>query len=133
LINFDPDDIQNLETTLMKDVNFLTSLELMDYSLLLIIIKNSDDEYFHSFMNQIGENYSHYKNRIFKSKNKKYIYCLGIIDYLQKFNMSKFLENKYKSIVYRKEAKFVSAVDPLIYSSRLVDFTKQYVFISNNI
>lgn len=69
------------------------------------------------------------KFKIFKSRNRKYLYTLGIIDYLQKFTMSKFFENKYKSLIYGDEIKYVSAVDPLLYSRRMFEFAKNYIFI----
>lgn len=56
---------------------------------------------------------------------------MGIIDYLQKFNVAKFLENKYKSILYGDEIRYVSAVDPTIYSERMFEFSKDFIFVSN--
>jgi len=56
------------------------------------------------------------------SRSGKYVYHIGIIDYLQWFNKFKYIESKYKSIVYFKNAKFVSAVDPVSYSNRFINF-----------
>ena len=64
--------------------------------LIVIHFPNQKDSEYGNIIDVFGE--QRYKNRVFKSKNGKYIYCLGIIDYLQRFNLSKFLENKYKSI-----------------------------------
>ena len=84
----------------------------MDYSLMLIVIhfpKQEDAEY-QNIINIFGE--QRYRSRIFKSKKEKYIYCLGIIDYLQKFDLSKFLENKYKSElkILNKYLKFKQSI-----------------------
>jgi len=108
----------------------LREVEVMDYSLLLIILHfpNQNDPEFKTVLDLMGE--KRYLSRTFKSKNMKYIYIVGIIDYLQKFNASKFLENKYKSILYGNQIKYVSAVDPIIYSQRMLDFSKDYIFIS---
>jgi hypothetical protein len=107
----------------------LRSCGVMDYSILLIIIhfpKPNDPDY-ESIINLFGD--SKFSRRMFKSKNMKYIYIFGIIDYLQKFNVAKFFENKYKSILYGNEIKYVSAVDPVLYSDRMLNFAKDYIFI----
>jgi hypothetical protein len=44
-----------------------------------------------------------------------YIYHISIIDYLQIYNMEKFFENKFKTIICRKDPKFISAVNPELY------------------
>jgi hypothetical protein len=109
----------------------LREVGVMDYSLLLIIInfpKQNDPEYENIFA-LFGD--QKYFSRIFKSKNNNYIYLIGIIDYLQKFNAAKFFENKYKSILYGNEIKYVSAVDPMIYSDRLFDFARDFIFITS--
>ena len=101
----------------------------MDYSLLLIIIHYPDpnESEYQNIIDIFGE--ERYSKRVFVSKNKQYIYCFGIIDYLQKFDMSKFLENKYKRLVFGDNIKYVSAVDPLMYSSRMINFAKEFIFI----
>ena len=108
----------------------LRKVNIMDYSLMLIVIhfpKEQDSEY-DNIINVFGE--QRYQNKVFKSKNGKYIYCLGIIDYLQRFDLSKYLENKFKSIFYGKEIKNVSAVEPTLYSRRMHNFAVQNIFIS---
>lgn len=103
----------------------------MDYSLLLIIVHfpNVDDPNYEKIIHLFGDRRC--CRRIFKSENKKYIYIMGIIDYLQKFNVAKFLENKYKSILYGDEIRYVSAVDPTIYSERMFEFSKDFIFVTN--
>jgi hypothetical protein len=99
----------------------LKEVGVMDYSLLFImtlIIK--------IFVDQFGD--PRFARKIVKSNNKKYIYIFGLIDYLQKFNVAKFLENK--SILYGNEIKYVSAVDPIIHSERMLNFAIDYIFIS---
>lgn len=98
----------------------------MDYSLLLIILNNplkeTDD---HSITDIFSE--TNFKRIIFKSKDNKYIYNLGIIDFLQNFNIKKLLENKYKRIIHSKDAHNISAVDPFFYCSRFYDFMRTNV------
>ena len=62
--------------------------------------------------------------RIFKSKNKKYIYCLGIIDYLQKYTFKKAIEHRLKKIVHGDQA---SAVDSTLYAFRLEKFVQTHL------
>jgi hypothetical protein len=44
------------------------------------------------------------------SEGGKYIYHIGIIDYLQDFNLDKLAENHYKSII--DDGSLISAVPP---------------------
>jgi hypothetical protein len=131
MVDFTKDHCDELHNVLSNDLRMLREIEVMDYSLLLIIIhfpKPTDPDY-DTIISLMADN--RYFSRIFKSKNMKYIYILGIIDYLQKFNVAKFFENKYKSILYGNEIKYVSAVDPMIYSDRMLNFAKDYIFISS--
>jgi hypothetical protein len=131
MVDFTKDHCDELYNVLSNDLKMLREIEVMDYSLLLIIIhfpKETDTDY-DTIISLMAD--SRYYSRIFKSKNMKYIYILGIIDYLQKFNVAKFFENKYKSILYGNEIKYVSAVDPMIYSDRMLNFAKDYIFISS--
>jgi len=100
----------------------------MDYSLLLIIINfpHKDDLHYESVINLFGDQRCY--RRIFKSKNGKYIYIMGLIDYLQKFNLKKFLENKYKGLLYKNQIQTISAVDPTIYSDRMFKFFEKNLF-----
>ena len=92
---------------------------------MLIILNHPDSEEpgYEKIINIINGPRSTYKN--FLSRNKKYIYCIGIIDYLQQFTMTKFFENKYKRLLYGNDIKFVSAVDPTSYSIRMHKFAKE--------
>ena len=132
LIDFSKDEAEELKYNLQTDLIKLRELEVMDYSLLLIIVnfpkKNSKD--YDELLNLCGD--PKFSSRIYKSKSMKYVYILGIIDYLQKFNLAKFFENKYKTLLYGNEIKYVSAVDPMIYSDRMLNFAKEFIFISSN-
>lgn len=119
-----------LISQLAQDVGVLRELNVMDYSLLLIIVHfpNVEAPNYEDIINLFGDRRC--CRRIFKSDNKKYIYIMGIIDYLQKFNVAKFLENKYKTILYGDEIRYVSAVDPTIYSERMFEFSKDFIFVN---
>jgi hypothetical protein len=132
MIDIPKDHCEELISIIQTDLKMLREVGVMDYSLLLIILHfpKIDDPDYQNIFNLFGD--PRYCRRIFKSKNMKYIYIMGIIDYLQKFNAAKFFENKYKSIVYGNEIKYVSAVDPMIYSERLYNFAKDNIFISQS-
>jgi len=55
------------------------------------------------------------------SSNGKYIYHLGIIDYLQDYNLDKKGENFAKQHMLQK-GKGISAVEPKRYVQRFYDF-----------
>ena len=89
LINFKEDDIIEIKNNLINDVEFYKRLSLMDYSLLFIIIdfpQNFDPDY-KPIMGFLDD--PKYKGHVYKSQNEKYIYIVGIIDYLQKYNFKK--------------------------------------------
>jgi len=112
---------------LEKDLTILMENKLMDYSLLFIIIevpKPSDTDY-SKIWDCFGE--VRYHSRLVKSKNQKFIYCMGIIDYLQVFNYKKYLENKYKNVLYGNKINKISAVDPVLYADRMLNFASDYI------
>ena len=101
----------------------------MDYSILLYIFKvpeQSNEGYsklFELFKDVLNQ------HRVYLSKNRKYLYLIGIIDYFQEFNTKKFLENKYKKMLYGKEVANISAVNPTIYSNRMFEFARNHIFV----
>lgn len=131
IADFSEDAIEKIETTMESDLSLLRDLNLMDYSFLLIVVAfpKPDDPDYPIIINLFGD--PKYCCKIIKSRTSKYIYCYGIIDYLQEFNTKKFLENKYKSVLYGKNIKYVSAVDPTNYSERMKTFFKENVLVSN--
>ena len=64
----------------------------------------------------------------FLSKCGRFIYHIGIIDYLQDFNMDKKLENFAKYTVLR-HGSGISAVPPPAYAERFLRFMRDYVVI----
>jgi hypothetical protein len=100
MVNFHKDHCEELNYVLETDLKMLRDVGVMDYSLLMVIFhfpKENDPDYQY-IMDLFGD--QRYCSRLFKSKNNKFMYLLGIIDYLQKFNIAKFLENKFKSLLY---------------------------------
>ena len=57
-----------------------------------------------------------------------YLYHMGVIDYLQDFNLNKKLENKFKSQI--KDGDYISAVPPPWYAKRFIEFMCNNVLIN---
>mmetsp|Transcript_8621 Transcript_8621/g.7949 ORF Transcript_8621/g.7949 Transcript_8621/m.7949 type:complete len:84 (+) Transcript_8621:312-563(+) len=68
-----------------KDTKMLESLNIMDYSILVIVSRNPIRNRI-SFMEEKSDN-----PFVFYSKSGKFRFTFGIIDYLQVFNTQKFL------------------------------------------
>lgn len=64
----------------------------------------------------------------FLSANGKYIYHIGIIDYLQDFNFEKIMENKLKVMINKSGAQ-ISAIEPKPYATRYLKFMRDKVII----
>lgn len=116
-INLGKDLKNEFLSNLMEDCKFLTSLEIMDYSLLLGISELKEEDKF--------ENDGKTKFTRMKSFDSKQKYYLGVIDILQKWNLKKIAELSLKSVKYDKTE--ISSVPPKEYSQRFYDF------ISNSI
>lgn len=104
----------------------------MDYSLLLAITYNSDEiEEGKETMESLKKKYENNRN-VFVSPNK-YIYHLGIIDYLQDFNMTKILENRFKRLRYgSKKMEDVSSIEPEPYAARYMRYVQKTILQYDN-
>ena len=66
----------------------------------------------------------------FMSENGKYIYHIGIIDYLQSYNWNKKGENFLKTKI--SDGKYISAVEPNWYCERFFEFMRKEVIVNQN-
>jgi len=66
------------------------------------------------------------------SDDGMFMYQFGIIDYLQDWNINKMCEHYAKTLILRKNAEGVSAVEPQLYSKRFYEFMSENVFTSQN-
>ncbi|KAL9652835.1 hypothetical protein ABK040_010867 [Willaertia magna] len=109
------------------DSNFLKSLNIMDYSLLIGIIE--DDPTIHYLDNDnktipiYQPFYKNYKGGIEAVDvdvvyNRRVILYISIIDILQEFNLNKKLETFIKTKFLRKDPKGISSVEPQFYATR---------------
>ena len=133
LINFNKDDIKEIKKNLENDIRFYKRLNLMDYSLLFIIVDYPEklDPDYNQIIGLLDD--PKYKGHVYQSEKKNFIYIIGIIDYLQMYNFRKRLETFWKGVFYGKEKNMISCVEPNYYGERFQDFMTKYVFISETV
>jgi len=113
-----PRAYKETEGRLERDVAFLRSIGVMDYSLLVgIHFRGQGIPGFNRLLNLIAR----HKNRAIFGRRRAF-YHLGIIDFLQPYNTKKWLETKYKSKVLFQEERAISSVDPGLYADRFLAF-----------
>jgi hypothetical protein len=94
---------------LIRDINFLAGLGVMDYSLL--IIKREGEA-----TRQSGEYESNFEPGVF--------FNVGIIDYLEEWTLRRKAERVFKTLITSEE---VTASSPLHYADRLIEFIHQII------
>ena len=97
--------IKNLD----KDVEFLKSKGLLDYSFFVAV------EYCEGMHTRI-----HTSRHSFFSENMHEVYHFGIIDYLQNWSCGKRFEHFCKPFVKRVQAEDLSSVPPELYGDRFL-------------
>ncbi|CAK79748.1 unnamed protein product (macronuclear) [Paramecium tetraurelia] len=104
---------KKLNQSLQADSNFLERQQLIDYSLLVMIIDwNQKEEELQKYLD--GQQI----NVIPSIKEKGIYYHIAIIDYLQRWNVNKSLERKTKKIIKMNMQLDTSAQEPNIYGKR---------------
>lgn len=117
-----------------KDVEFLNSNDLMDYSLLLGVEQVNDNQTNlgineqQDFQSMI-ENADALGKHSVRSIDGKFIYHVAIIDYLQIFNTKKNLEIFFKKLIGAKASE-LSSINPDKYATRFLKFMNQEVFVN---
>ena len=121
-LNFENKNSVIISETLQYDIEILRNANIMDYSFFITVAEN----------NGININQCLVNNRQFFSKDLKYIYFLGIIDYLTVFDKLKKMENTYKSLINYTNRNTISAVNPVDYSNRFYKFILREVLNIKN-
>lgn len=119
LIGFEEKSIISILETITHDLNLLRNSNIMDYSFLLIIAENKGD---------FDINMCLMHNRLHFSRDEKYLYFVGIIDYLTKFTSYKQIENKLKTLMNYSKRETISAVNPVLYADRYAKFIIRELF-----
>ncbi|CDW81549.1 phosphatidylinositol phosphate kinase pipk5 [Stylonychia lemnae] len=106
---------QDFIVQVLQDTQFLSQQFIMDYSLLLMILKVEKIE------TQKILNEQRHNPFVFYTRNKKFAIVVGIIDYLQVFGIGKNIQEKaqkFWSALKNKQKKEISCVEPLTYFNR---------------
>ncbi|CAD8072993.1 unnamed protein product [Paramecium primaurelia] len=107
---------KKLNQSLINDAKFLERQQLIDYSLLIMIIDwNQKETQLQKYLD--GQQI----NIIPSIKEKGIYYHIAIIDYLQQWNVNKSLERKTKKIITMNMQLDTSAQEPNIYGKRFQD------------
>ncbi|KAK9743111.1 hypothetical protein RND81_03G218100 [Saponaria officinalis] len=136
----DPSTPCQLLEQIKIDCNFLEEQRIMDYSLLLGVTYRAPKSRELRFGAKISaraiqvaqsvkEGSTVSRNTKLPDKSSVFLY-VGIIDFLQSYNVIKRLEHAYKSLQY--DAKEISSVKPKLYSTRFQDFLSK-VFVTENL
>lgn len=139
----------SLLETLKKDVAFLASQNLIDYSLAVYIV---DKEKYLKKLKRMSQNFNekdhadsdsidpnlkakleslecnkHLDDKYISIKSSKedYYYHVGLIDYLVPFNMKKKVERFVKTIAVCKPKKDISIQKPEYYGQRMLKFVEK--------
>jgi hypothetical protein len=119
-INLTEEGKTYIKDILSKDLNILQEARLMDYSFFVCIARK---KYIEKEMDKII-----IKDRIFESTHKKYVYVLGIIDYLTEYRTIKKIEYAIKRC-FNKNKYSMSSINPKIYRQRFNIFLRKHSIV----
>ncbi|CAD8098750.1 unnamed protein product [Paramecium sonneborni] len=109
------EDASYIAENAIKDSNFFKSQGLIDYSLIVFKILNEKNQ------NLIPKNQAN----TFMCDDIRYRYHIGIIDYLQEYNVQKQFEKYSKKIIKLNQNLDTSSQDPKIYANRFQQFIRR--------
>ncbi|CAK85804.1 unnamed protein product (macronuclear) [Paramecium tetraurelia] len=109
------EDASLIAENAIKDSNFFKSQGLIDYSLIVFKILNE----------QNPDLIPKKKANIFMCDDVRYRYHIGIIDYLQEYNVQKQFEKYTKKIIKLNQNLDTSSQDPKIYANRFQQFIRR--------
>lgn len=111
-----------------NDIRILRKHGLMDYSFFLTVCRNeAHTEEAATEDNAEDEDTNSTYVKVHHSKDRKFVYYVGIIDYLTMFDRIKYFEGKIK-MFGNKESNLVSSVEPSVYEERFLRFVWKNVF-----
>ena len=121
---------ENFLNVVQKDADFLQSLGLLDYSLMLYVIDKTLCTHQEKNGNNSGErenSSNKYKLSCFESMKDDVYYRVGIIDYLTEYGIKKKLEVFFKKLLALNPNRNISAQQPKFYAERFVDYVKNMI------
>ena len=121
---------KRLHNILQKDSEFFKNHELIDYS--LIVFKIDKRRYFDDLESE-GMNSADFflnKRELYSLKSvaeEGYFYHIGVIDYLQPYNLQKYFEKNLKKIIKVDKDLNTSSQDPKTYQTRFEKFINEII------
>lgn len=113
-----------LKEQIQKDVHFLKSMEMIDYSLIIGISENNSHHYNTSYERSIFQRHSSGIQGF--TNNSNIVYYVGIIDFLVTYNMKKKAE-KFIKVLYTGNDESISVAHPEHYADRFLNFVQTQV------
>jgi len=123
--------------TLKKDLNFLESQGLMDYSLVLYCVNKKKcshilpDKGSDKSKEKSSQCFGECVNMFEDPQNPGVYYKVGIIDYLTKFGWKKRFEIFFKKLIAMNPNHNISAQTPDFYAKRFLSFVEDGIFDSS--
>ena len=118
LVRMDVTQIEPMYSLVEADAEFLKSVNVMDYSLLLVIEQITDKVQTAYRLETLGRNE-------YKSHDNSMIYHVGIIDFLQRWTPQKKMENFLRSRL--TDQMQISCVNPELFQQRFLNFIRKEV------
>lgn len=112
-----------IRDTIREDIKMLQESNLMDYSLFIAVAKNNNTLRTSSISKDNEE-----LGKRFISQNKKFVYYIGIIDYLTEYDYMKNFEAILLKITHFTLRNTFSAVNSLLYRLRFFNFVSSILF-----
>lgn len=121
--------MNRINQVLGQDAKFLGQMGLMDYSLLLVVEERTAKGI---KATRTLEDPATCHNKIL-SQDKKLIYHIGVIDYLQNWNYVKRIENLYKTRILQRDPYQIAAIEPKKYARRFTNFLNSKALAINQL
>ena len=122
-----------LRDILEKDVEFLSSLDLLDYSLILFVVdksscldKDAMDVAMQGKPEEKPDPNQPFRS-LFDSTEENVCYKIGIIDYLTEFGIKKKLEIFFKKLFAMNPNHNISAQRPKVYGDRFLKYVNSII------
>lgn len=114
---------RRLSLALERDLEFLASHNLMDYSLLVGVVRSSMPKWARSTV-RLFSALALAPCSSFRSTKGEVLRC-GVIDFTQRYTLKKRLETMMKSLLYDRSK--ISCVNPVLYAARFLEFMTMHL------
>jgi 1-phosphatidylinositol-4-phosphate 5-kinase len=103
------------------DINFFREQQIIDYSMIVAVVDTSLCD-----VSLLEHNLEHKSHHWMQSADRRFIYILGIIDYFQKYTLSKKAERFFKKVRQCDTDLQTSSQPPFRYGIRFLEFIHQH-------